>query len=687
MTVEFEHARELLHHTWYAFFGRFGNLRAVQRDAVPPIVAGRSVLACAATASGKTEAVVAPLVERLMQARPEEPALGILIVSPTRALCNDLLRRLRPPIEHLGLQVDVKTGDSPGLKDSAPPDVLITTPESLDSMLSRRPAVLRTIQSVMVDELHLLDGTARGDQLRCLLERLRRVVKVDLQVCAASATIPNAPAIASRFLGPDAMCVVPDKAEVTQRTIEATLTESWEESQVAHLVEELYLEAPNRKILVFTNARAQVESIVAGLHEKERLRGKVFAHHGSLSQSLRLRAERSFLLAPSAICVATMTLELGIDIGNVDRVVLVGPPPNVSSLLQRVGRSNRQEDTTHLVCLYQGGFEARRFVHLLECASKSELFEETIQFRPSVAAQQALSLLFQNPRRWIDAGSLHSRLPVDVQPRISESDCKEILEVMTEKGYFHPMDHGRFAADSRALKMYKHGLFHANFEDSADIEVFDDMTGELLGQVSISQRQKETIERGGVVSMALGGKRRNVLRMQENQIFVDSRDGHDHTSFMSRQAPRYTFGLAQSLAASMGYDPGTMHIQAQAKGALLGHFLGTTWARLFEYVLATLKQRKSQPNAFFAALKKFPTEKDRKTLVAKHPFGSAEDIRRITSAAVSQDTVNLARLLGSGPFTDCIPKPVLRDWVEETVDIERFADFVADIRLVEGELF
>src|SRR5690606_11301324 len=215
--------RDALHHSWYAFFGRFGNLRQVQIDAIPPIVAGKNVLVGAATASGKTEAVVAPLVERILAARHKEPEIRLLIISPTRALCNDLFRRLEGPIQTCRLQIDLKTGDSPTLNLKEPAQVLITTPESLDSMLSRRPQILQNVSAMMIDELHMMDNIARGDQLRCLLERLQRVVKTPLQICAASATLSDAERIARRFLGPEAICISPPPDTRSQRHIEATV--------------------------------------------------------------------------------------------------------------------------------------------------------------------------------------------------------------------------------------------------------------------------------------------------------------------------------------------------------------------------------------------------------------------------------------------------------------------------------
>ncbi|MBA2660653.1 MAG: DEAD/DEAH box helicase [Bradymonadaceae bacterium] len=667
MTTQHE-IRELLHHSWYAFFGRFGNLRQVQIDAIPPIVAGKNVLVGAATASGKTEAVVGPLVERIMAARHEEAAIRLMVISPTRALCNDLYRRLEGPVGACRLSIDIKSGDSPGLNEAEPPAVLITTPESLDSMLARRPKVLRGVRAVMIDELHMLDNSARGDQLRVLLERLTRIVDGPLQVCAASATLPDAPHIAQRFMGPAAICVSPSTEQATQRKIDATLLPAARGGAVVEAVEALFAQAPGRKILVFTNARADVESIVALLGKRERLRGKVFAHHGSLSRELRLNAERSFLNAPAAICVATMTLELGVDIGSVDRVVLIGPPPNVSSLLQRVGRSNRKEDTTHLLCLYEGGFERLRLEHLLSCAVKSELFEDNVPFRPSVIAQQALSLVFQNPKNWIDAESVHARLGADVGQRWTLGHCKQILDRMCEQEYFHPAKHGRYVADDRAKKMFEYGLLHGNIEDSAEIEVFDETTGQLIGRAALSERDQDRVKQGLDVNLSLAGKSRQLLRIRDNQAFVDTTDGLDTSMFVARQAPRYSYGLARSLASYLDYGPDAMHQTPWSqKRHMLGHFFGTTWARLLEYVLVDLKLLARPCNAFFVTLKK-PLP------LGPQPFGTPAKIYAAIGRALPEDRASFARILGAGPFRSCLPDDILDEWIEDAVDTPAFVD-------------
>jgi ATP-dependent helicase Lhr and Lhr-like helicase len=203
-----------------AFFGGFRRLRAIQRQAAIPIHAGQDVLVASATASGKTEAVMAPLVARIVSRRiPRSDVIRLLIVAPTRALVNDLAARIGDPLTRMGLTCGRQTSDH--RDKTSRPFVLITTPESFDSMLVRdgevkggRPTghLLAGVAAVFVDEAHLFDGTTRGDQLCWLLGRLRRIRQFaknegegddgQLQVCAASATVSDPDGLATRLLSP-----------------------------------------------------------------------------------------------------------------------------------------------------------------------------------------------------------------------------------------------------------------------------------------------------------------------------------------------------------------------------------------------------------------------------------------------------------------------------------------------------
>ena len=166
--------KERLPRTWPAFFERHGDFTAAQRAALPALLDGRNVIMCAPTASGKTEAALAPLIERHCPPGIARRGPSILYLTPTKALANDLAARIAHPLRALGLSLGIKTRDSP-FRAARPPDVLITTPESADSLLAARPRLLARLRAVVLDELHLLDGTPRGDQLRVILNRIRWV--------------------------------------------------------------------------------------------------------------------------------------------------------------------------------------------------------------------------------------------------------------------------------------------------------------------------------------------------------------------------------------------------------------------------------------------------------------------------------------------------------------------------------
>src|SRR5689334_17756036 len=161
--------------TWPAFFERHGNFTPAQLAAIPALLDGQNILLCAPTASGKTEAAVAPLIERHCPPLRSRGGPRILYLTPTKALANDLAARLAHPLEALGLTLGVKTHDLSTFRPARPPDVLITTPESADSTLAAQARAFADLRAIILDELHLFDGTPRGDQLRAVLNRIRRV--------------------------------------------------------------------------------------------------------------------------------------------------------------------------------------------------------------------------------------------------------------------------------------------------------------------------------------------------------------------------------------------------------------------------------------------------------------------------------------------------------------------------------
>ncbi|MEJ7615378.1 MAG: DEAD/DEAH box helicase [Pyrinomonadaceae bacterium] len=255
----------LLPHTWDALLARFGRLTDIQAKAIGPLLAGRNCMLVSATASGKTEAALAPLLERQLQKRfraGRRAGLQTLFIVPTRALTRDLARRLEEPLAKLALTLGIKTSDEPALKPHRPPDVLLTTPESLDSLLANRPRLLKDVRAVIVDELHLYEDTARGDQLRVLLSRLRRLrrfahergdaLDAGVQFCALSATIEQPAIVAARYFAEPVLLESPG-----QREIEAEMLAFDGPASLRELFARLASRG-TRKVLAFVRAKPSV---------------------------------------------------------------------------------------------------------------------------------------------------------------------------------------------------------------------------------------------------------------------------------------------------------------------------------------------------------------------------------------------------------------------------------------------
>ncbi len=671
MSIETK-ARHQLHHTWHAFFGRFGRLTGAQAAAIEPILDGRSVVLCAPTASGKTEALLAPMLERSLAETHSSQSLDIAVICPTRALCNDFFRRVEPPIRACGQTVELKTGDSPGMSTEPPPKVLVTTPESLDSMLSRCPTVLGQLEAVFLDELHLLDGGARGDHLRALVSRIRSF-RPALQVCAASATAADSARLAAEFAGPAA-----EVLEVTgprDRAIEARMAEALTLEQAASEVRRLMDAEPGCKLLVFANSRAEVEEMAACLADRH-----AFTHHGSLSKGERLRTERRFLNAPSGVCVATMTLELGIDIGDVDRTVLLNPPPNVASFVQRVGRSNRRGESSRALCLYSTDFDRRRFEHMLACARAGRLFPEAVCFRPTILPQQATSLIFQNPKGWVNAAALHARLPTGVQKIWSESDCAEILAEMRRDGFLYADSHGRYVADEPARDGHRYGSIHTHIDADSELEVVDEATGRTIGTANYSPEG-----RAHSTGLLLAGKNRRVTRVRDGRVFVENDDFDEDPSFLSRTGPRYSYSLARDLAGFLGHADDELRfvrVESAQRGPnewAVRHFFGTLWSELLTACLRARGFTVPTTSHFFSTARRctgrLPTS-----------LGSADHIEGIVDDFLEQGYRRLVKKLQPGPWRRHVPDTMLRRWVTRCVRPAEFAEAAAGFRLVEADL-
>lgn len=330
----------------------FEGLSEAQEIAVPEVIAGHHVLLIAPTGTGKTESAMLPVFHGLLHGTGG--GFSAIYVTPLRALNRDILARMEWWCRQLGLSVGVRHGDTTQAERRKqalhPPDLLITTPESLQAIFMGRTLRkhLKAVRYVVVDEIHELAGSKRGGQLSVALERIRTYAG-EFQRIGLSATIGNPDEVARFLCGsrPFSVLQVPVAKRLDIRVVYAG-----EQFDAQARCVERALD-PAGSNLVFTNTRVTAEALGHALFK----RGDVEVHHGSLSREVRMDAEERFKGGEISTLIATSSMELGIDIGHVEHVVQFGSPREVARLVQRVGRAGHRLEAVSRGTVLATGFD------------------------------------------------------------------------------------------------------------------------------------------------------------------------------------------------------------------------------------------------------------------------------------------------------------------------------------------
>ncbi|MGC4854204.1 DEAD/DEAH box helicase [Micromonospora sp. DT4] len=383
------------------------DLRPLQRAAVEPVRGGQDALLLAPTAGGKTEAVMFPLLSRM--AEHQWTGTSVLYLAPLKALLNNLQPRLEQYAGWLGRRVARWHGDVGASQRRAVlferPDVLLTTPESLEAMLVSVNVDHRQffagLHAVVVDEVHAFAGDDRGWHLLAVLERLTRVAGRPLQRIGLSATVGNPNELLAWLQGAGggnrpARVVAPDVAQTVGRPPPGEIELDYVGSLVnaAAVIARLH---QGEKRLVFCESRQTVEE----LGQLLRAQGvTTFLSHASLSVDERHRAEQAFTESRDCVIVSTSTLELGIDVGDLDRVIQIDSPATVASFLQRLGRTGRRPGSSrNCLFLTTGGQPLVQAAALLLLWSRGWVEPVTAPPEPRhIVAQQLLALCLQEHR-------------------------------------------------------------------------------------------------------------------------------------------------------------------------------------------------------------------------------------------------------------------------------------------------
>jgi ATP-dependent Lhr-like helicase len=505
----------------------FQSLTTIQQKALPVVARRINCLLVAPTGSGKTEAAVLPIFTMLAHDKNKNKSMGkirAIYITPLRALNNDVMRRIIRYAQSENLQVEIRHGDTTtGARKKIlenPPDVLITTPESLAVILTSEKmlAALKGLQWVIVDEVHELVNNERGAHLSISLERLQaasasqHVARIGL-----SATVGNLKEAAQFISGTDRRhAVLIDTAsrgyDIDVKFIKGSL------NNVAHFVIEYVKDSKiEGSILLFTNTRDEAEYLGTILKNQDDV--KIDVHHGSLSKEMREDTEHTLRSGTAGIVVCTSSLELGLDIGSVDLVIHYGSPRQVSKLMQRIGRSRHSQRNfaKGLVVTNNPDDEIEAFA-IIKRMKKGSIEEQKMhEGALDVLAHHLVGLAMQT-RDPIKVEYAYE-LVVKAHPfrKISIFDVESCLDILAGHNVIkYDRENGTYIRKIKAYKYYFENL--SMIPHVLKFEVIDSISKRRIGTLD-QQFVGDYGEKGNV--FVLKGSQWRVLSVDEARLVVN----------------------------------------------------------------------------------------------------------------------------------------------------------------------
>ena len=486
----------------------------------------RHILVSSATSSGKTEAVMFPVIGSLYSDPPE--SVGALYVGPLKALIDDQFQRIGPMIERSEIKVSGWHGDiSASVKNSLlkrPEGILQITPESLQNILTNHlecvPELFGDLRFVIIDEVHSFMSSDRGSQLLCSLEAVERICGCRPRRLGLSAAIRDTEAagewlsartgirteVISGTSGRDA------RVSVRHYVLPPSGPEGSEDRKraITRYYRDMFKDTENRNCIIFTNSRISAERTAMSLSKVAERYGKkdiVSVHHGSISGEFRKMAENS-LKDPSrkTVTVATSSLELGIDVGTVERIIQIDPPTSCSSMLQRMGRSGRRDGIQDITILCSDDGDRPWTVmdgvslQLVRCIAVTELSLRGWTEMPDTG-HLPYGLLFHQTMEYLKpgVGCRFSELRQNVLTmypfrEISPEDYRELIDHLIATGMLEKMSDGTLLIGQKGERIVFSRDFCSVFQVKAEYGVY--MRGKHIGSI------QDLPERGSHIQLA-----------------------------------------------------------------------------------------------------------------------------------------------------------------------------------------
>ncbi|MCL1804059.1 MAG: DEAD/DEAH box helicase [Eubacteriaceae bacterium] len=496
----------------FVYAQKWPALHSIQEEAIASILGSeRHLLISSATASGKTEAAFFPILTLLEKETPN--SISVLYVGALKALINDQFERLSALLADTSVSVWKWHADASAAQKAkllkSPSGILQITPESLEALLLRSPEEIPRLfcglRFAIIDEVHSFMGTDRGSQLMCQIAKIERWAGAKPRRVGLSATLGD-PESAAKWLGMGSDAGVDIVLDDARRQV--AILADWhkktpgsEESAEERYYEALYRQAANSKSIIFTNSRGEAEEATAKLRSLAARKGDpdiFYVHHGSISKALREEAEEAMKHDEKATATAaTLTLELGIDIGRLEKIAQIGAPFSESSFIQRIGRSGRREGgpPPRLYFTYLEEVPPQESIlgqipwQLVQMAAIIQLYAEERWIEPAVPKPCPYSLLFQQTVSMLySLGELSpsslAREVLTLPPfaGVSKEDYRELLRHLLDTGYISRLDGGGLCLGHKSEAITSHYSFYAVFPEEEEYEAF--FEGKSIGRVN-----------------------------------------------------------------------------------------------------------------------------------------------------------------------------------------------------------
>ncbi|PSB27583.1 DEAD/DEAH box helicase [Chlorogloea sp. CCALA 695] len=488
----------------YIYTHNWTELRPIQIEACQAIFdTDAHVLLAAGTASGKTEAAFLPILT-LMQQNPTN-TISVLYISPIKALINDQFVRLNDLLKEADIPVCYWHGDVALSRKQMllknPKGVLQITPESLESLLINKYSQLNRLfgelKFIIIDEVHAFMGSERGGQILCQLARLSKFIPLPPRRIGLSATLGDYTSAAKWLQAGTNREVITSDIQNGHRKLHLAVEHFYtpdkeEESLTNPYYQHIFERTKSRNCLIFANNRAETESVISNLRQIAANVGFpdiYHVHHGSISTKLRQDAESAMRdRTSSAVTAATVTLELGIDIGQLERVMQLGAPISVSSFLQRLGRSGRRGEPSEMgfVCTEKelSGESALPYQipwQLLQAIAIIQLYLEERWIEPIRPLQYPMSLLYHQTMSILAAMGELSPAALAAQvlklpsfTAISTDDFRLLLNHLLEIDHLQQIEKGNLIIGVKGEKIVNSFQFYAVFTDNKEYKVRDE---------------------------------------------------------------------------------------------------------------------------------------------------------------------------------------------------------------------